>query len=161
MLTGDEYRELAKTAENEKAASFERCDTDGFASQAASGLNADLNRAKAKIADNGGKSIFPALFDLNGNFIDAVERKTQYGYAWVDVNGNWYNPSKANDEKRRVAGNANKGFYIGTILAPANAALAGGGRGFSGMASVYVDIYRTTKGNDGVEIVDNGVNNRS
>ena len=54
---GDKLRAEAAEHERNAAESFERCDTDGWASQAASGLNAQLNRRLATIADNGGNIV--------------------------------------------------------------------------------------------------------
>lgn len=45
-----------------KAESYERCQEDGFLSQWASGVNANLADEKAKIAYNGGKAEFQGLY---------------------------------------------------------------------------------------------------
>ncbi len=70
----------------------------------------------------------------------------------------WFNESEAENDKRRIATNAKKGFYVGVVKAPGNARIGGGGTGMDGMASCYVQTYRTDGGfNRDVEIVDDGV----
>lgn len=47
----------------EKRKSFERCDTDGFLSQWASGVCSDKDLEQAAILRNGGHALFPVLVD--------------------------------------------------------------------------------------------------
>jgi len=163
--TATQLRDQAIAADREAAASFERCDTDGFASQAASGLTADKLRLQARIVDNGGVWSFKALFDLDGNHVPAKEVNGAYGPVWMllDADGNktgWFNESQARNEATARTNNAKKGFYVGTVNTPAVAVLDGGGRGFAGMASVYAVVVPRDRdalamGRD-IEIVDNG-----
>jgi len=145
---GDKLRAEAANNDRLAAESFERCDTDGWASQAAQGLMGQLNRRLATIADNGGKAEFLVLLDLDGNIVPAKLIETQYGqkFAIFDSfddmkDGNieaWVNPWV----KRRST-LANKGYKLGQIEAPAHACHAGGGKGLAGMASVYVKTFMT------------------
>jgi len=75
-------RAEAAQHEQDAADSFERCDTDGFMSQWASGCNAAKKRLQADIEDNGGKAEVPALFDLDGNLIPAKLIDTRFGTSW-------------------------------------------------------------------------------
>lgn len=59
----------AQAAKDRQSAadSFERCDTDGFLSQWASGVMASQRDREAELANHGSLSIFPALLDEAGN----------------------------------------------------------------------------------------------
>lgn len=158
-------RDSAAAADAEAAASFERCDTDGFLSQWASGINANLDRAKADLLDAGGVADFPALFDLDGRLVPAKLVGTRYGVAWGllpsdnphSAFSGWFNPSAAEDPARARKANARKGYYVGAVAAPAGARIAASGRGLSGCASAYVQTYRTDGGfSRAVTITDSG-----
>jgi len=156
---GDKPRAEAAQDERNAAESFERSDTDGWASQAASGLNAQLNRRLATIADNGGKAEFLALLDLDGNIVPAKLIKGNYGQSFgvfesfEDMkNGRviqWVNPFV----KRRST-LANKGYKLGMVEAPAHACHAGGGKGMAGIASVYVHTFMMERLTADLPIVD-------
>ena len=75
-------RAEAAQHEQDAADSFERCDTDGFMSQWASGCNAAKKRLQADIEDNDGKAEVPALFDLDGGLIPAKLIDTRFGTSW-------------------------------------------------------------------------------
>lgn len=162
----EEHRELAGLHDAEKEASFERCDTDGFVSQWAHGMMAEEHRLAAQIEENGGKWQFRALFDLDGNMVAAKEIETRYGWSWMllDENGKatgqFFNESKAKTAEVRKANNAKKGFYLGKVLYPAYAKLAGGGKGMGGALSVTACVF--PKGGwmrpAEAQVVDNGKN---
>lgn len=63
MTTAREHREKAAEAERRAAESFERCDTDGFLTQWAHGMTAQLELAKARILEAGGVSEFTGLYE--------------------------------------------------------------------------------------------------
>lgn len=63
MTTATEHRAKAAAADQRAADSFERSDTDGFLSQWASGLTAQLERLKADLADEGGRTEFAGLYE--------------------------------------------------------------------------------------------------
>ena len=62
-----------RAAEHDRKAaeSFERCDTDGFVTQAAHGINARLERLQDKIDKAGGTASFAGLFDAEDNRVKA------------------------------------------------------------------------------------------
>lgn len=80
-----------KAAEwKEREDSFQRCDTDGFLSQWASGLSAQLAEEQESILRSGGKRTFYALGDLDGNELPDYREigyydkfKFQYGRKWL------------------------------------------------------------------------------
>lgn len=169
MATAQEWRDKASQAEDEKAASFERCDTDGFVSQWASGVNASKYSLQAEIEEKGGWEL-QAVFDLAGNLIAAKEIETIHGWTWAILESDdpqsrfkgWFNPSKASTPEKRRANNAKKGYYLGRIKSKnVKAELGGSGKGLSGALSVHAYVRRTDGGfSRDVEIIDNGqVNN--
>ena len=74
--------EASKHFDNERE-SFERCDTDGFVSQWASGLMGSLKSLQADIAENDGKAWLPALVDASGRLVKAKMIFGQYGPVWL------------------------------------------------------------------------------
>jgi len=131
--TADEFRAEARQHSINAHESFERCDTDGFMSQWASGLSAAKAHLAADIAENGGCASFPALFEWGGDLVPAKLIETRYGYSWGILESDdprsrivdWFNPSKARNDDKRIENNARKGFSVGRVMAPAKAELAG------------------------------------
>lgn len=154
--TATQERELAAAAAREAFDSFERCDTDGFASQAANGIMSRVHSLRADIADNGGRWHFPALFDLDGNLVAAKLIHSQYGWVWGvleddDPRGRvvaWVNPSNAAKATTRNRNLAKKGYSEGLVLAEAGADTwaPDSARGFGGLGSVQVVAYRRDGG---------------
>jgi len=66
-----ELRAEAAVADQRAYDSFERCDTDGFMSQWASGITASLKRLEADLVEAGGTSEFRGLFNEDGQRIRA------------------------------------------------------------------------------------------
>lgn len=141
MTTSNELREQAKAKDREAQESFDRCDTDGFLSQWASGISASKLRLQADIEDNGGKWTFPALFDLDGKRVRAKlgERynKFAYGYesVWIfydehdrPIRGKF--PIHAFPKRESTM--TKKGYREGTETVPAYADIKGRGYGLSG-----------------------------
>jgi hypothetical protein len=164
-MNATDYREKAGQAFAEAEASFQRCDTDGFASQAASQLMGRQHQLDADIAENGGVWEFDALFDLDGNMVAAKKVSTRYGPAWGiladdDPHGQfvaWFRESEAQDEARARKANARKGYYVGRVRAAAKARMGGGGKGMGGMATCYPYVARVDGGfSRDAEVVDNG-----
>jgi hypothetical protein len=156
--TGIELRDMAAQAERRAWESFERSDTDGYLSQWASGITAQLYRQQAEVADNGGRWEFAALFDLAGELVPAKYIETRYGMAWALLESDdprsrivgWFNPSRARNDATRRANDARKGYYVGRVAAPAKADTAGA-------TTVYVGVFRTDGGfSRDVQIIDNG-----
>lgn len=87
-MTAEELRNKAAIHAENARESFERCDTDGFLSQWASGLNRNLCETQAEIVENGGRSEFWGLFDLQGNRIAAKLIDGRYGLCWALCDAN-------------------------------------------------------------------------
>ena len=62
MNRAEQHRAKAAECDRRAAESFERCDTDGFVTQWASGLTAQLERRRAEIAEAGDTAIFTGLY---------------------------------------------------------------------------------------------------
>lgn len=153
--TSEVLRAEAAAADAEAAASFERCDTDGFVSQWASGLTAQQRRMEADLADNGGLAEFPQLTTLDGTPVPAKLVNTRYGTKFVvfakasdvtDYNAlvlAWIDPFV---QPKTLA---KKGYALVHVLAPAKVVMHGnGGRGLSGATSVRPILVRTDGGFD-------------
>ncbi|MFI9591136.1 hypothetical protein [Nonomuraea sp. NPDC052265] len=158
--TATALREQAAQHDRDVYESRERCDTDGFRSQWASGLMAAEKRLQADIEEAGGRAVFPALFDTTGNLVAAKRVQGEWGYYWVllatdDPNGRtrgWFGPSKAKKAENARANDAAKGYYVGYVKAPAKAELAGGNA-----TCLTAIAVRTDDGfSRDVEIVDDG-----
>jgi hypothetical protein len=161
----------ALTAEGKRALemkeeSFQRCDTDGFLSQWASGITADLNREKANLLKTGGYSQFPVLCDAEGKvlaskiyrFADKFrpdqwnapmvrkwklsdEDAAKYGRKWIPVAG--YS-GKSRIQKQM-------GLHEESRWFPAIAKITTGGRkstGLSGCANAFVAVFKVGEEND-------------
>jgi len=131
MTTASTLRAEAAQHEQDKADSFERCDTDGFLSQWASGCTAALKRVQASIVEAGGNAEFPALFDLDGNPVPAKLIDTKFGTSW-GVFESWDALNDKGDIVRwvnafpkRESTMRNKGFTEGRVMAQGWAALSG------------------------------------
>jgi len=145
--TADAHREKAKAAEQDAIDSFDRCDTDGFLSQWASGLTAQKHRMQADIIDNGGVSEFRGLFDREtGERIAAKLIDGQYGLCWAfcdeegQFTGRFLGDSKGTKQSRMYR----EGFEVQYEMAPAKADIRGSGRGLSG--SAWACVVRTDGG---------------
>jgi hypothetical protein len=140
MGTASELREQAAACRAEAAASFERCDTDGFLSQWASGITARLKDTQAEIAEAGGTALFArtALVTLEGAAVEAKVCQTRYGEKWLTGAGEWI-PTGSSAKAL-----ARRGYRTTEIVerAAAGAAIAASGTGLSGAASAYVTVFR-------------------
>jgi hypothetical protein len=147
MTTADDLRASAARHEQEREASFQRSDTDGFLSQWASGLSAARDRLQADIVEAGGLHRFPALFDLDGRYIPARVIEGQWGKRWMVLNDQGrstgtflpYHPVRRNTLAR-------KGYVEGWVMRPAEAFTNGTGYGLSGRA--WTDVRPTDKPTD-------------
>jgi hypothetical protein len=140
-------RAEAAQHDQDAADSFDRCDTDGFVSQWASGQMADLRRREAELAEHGGTWTFARteLVTLDGQPTDAREVQTRFGAKWrLDSTDQWLPVAP-----KREATLAKHGYreVTTTEVAPAKAAHSGSGKGLAGATSVSVVIYRA----DGVK----------
>lgn len=147
-LTADELREQARQYEQKAQDSFDRCDTDGFLSQWASGLSAQLCRAKAEITENGGVMPFEVLLEddkhVSNRRVDAKLINGQFGAVWLlseaeeGYFGRKFIPFAGNGKSRIQE---QLGLREDWENAPAAARITGRGTGLSGNA--WVEIYRT------------------
>ena len=124
--------------------SFENCDTDGFVSQWAHGINADVCKAKARICRQGGLDTFTGLYSgdtrvrakvVDGRFgtvwlIDSCDQELTGGRAFV--------PTGSRSKVQRELGLTER-----SELAPAWVCTAGNGTGLSGALTVRVKSFRT------------------
>jgi hypothetical protein len=135
--TAEQLRGDAAAHRQEARESFERCDTDGFLSQWASGKSAQLADTRAEIAEAGGMAWF-ARWELHRDGRRIVTRKveTRYGTKWrIDETDEWISYGSARAAKR-------KGYEMREVIeqAAAFAVMAGSGTGLSGQA--WVAVYR-------------------
>ncbi|OLT26372.1 hypothetical protein BJF83_21465 [Nocardiopsis sp. CNR-923] len=161
MTTPEQLREQAAVKIQEAHESFERCDTDGFLSQWAHGVEASRLELEARIVEAGGLWEFPALFDLHGALVPAKQIQTQYGTRWALLDPanpdgrfrGFFGPSEAATSKARKASDARRGgFFVGLVRVPARAVLRG---------STAVNVRAVAERTDGcwdpdAEVVCNG-----
>ena len=115
--------------------SWDRSDTDGSATQWASGIMTEHHRMEADLIKKGGKAEFSALFDSDGNMVPAKrvnmpdrfnpgQTKTAWGVL-SDPNDpsspvkEWINESSSSNMKTQEAYLARKGYTMGTVRVPA------------------------------------------
>lgn len=146
-----------EAAEHDRAAeeSFQRCDTDGFLTQWAHGINADIKRRQAEIEENGGRWTFPGLFDREtGQRVRAkiVHVADRYSYVEGATRPLWlvlgprdeallWLPAYRTSKRSKLW---QAGFEERDEEAPARAEIQGRGRGLSGTA--WVAVVRTDGG---------------
>lgn len=145
--TADQLRAEAAQHDRDAAESFDRCDTDGFVSQWASGQMAGLRRREAELAEHGNTWTFSRtrLVKLDGSETDARAVDTRYGRKWrLDSTDQWlpWMP-------KRESTLAKHGYreVTETEVAPAKAIhwSPSGARGISGATSVQVIVFRTDR----------------
>ena len=150
----DQLRAQASAHDAEAHASFERCDTDGALSQWANGITARRLRLQADIEDNDGLWEFPALFDLDGNWVPAWVIDGRYGKCWMvldeqgEATGEFvpYRPARKSTLEKR-------GYREGLVTRPATADTGSNGS----VTSVYVYARPTVPAHfPPTEIIDNG-----
>lgn len=156
MTKATQLREEAAAADKRARESFERCDTDGFVSQWASGLTAAKLRLQAQIEEAGGEAEFFGLFNQAGERIKAkrVQGTDYFGNPetkwivldddgkvmhWVNIPNNPHAPSG-----RSKMGKL--GLHEEREGALAKAELRGGGKGLAGAHSVRAVAVRTDGG---------------
>lgn len=147
-------RASAAKHEQDAADSFDRCDTDGFVSQWASGLNAQKDRIQASIVEAGGTAEFVGLFDRETGERVRARLVSVAGYSYGTVR-KWCVLDADDQAVAWVAafkeGKNSKLFKLGfeerMETATAVADIGGGsGRGLSGAASCYAYARRTDGG---------------
>ena len=145
----EELREQAAESDRKAAESWERSDTDGFLSQWAHGITADMHRRNAELLEAGGRARFPALFTTSGDWVPARRIEGTYGPRWqvLTETGRPTGTFLAYRPKRRDT-LAKHGYVEGIVERPAVAAILGSGRGLSGAASCYVADVPTDQNHD-------------
>lgn len=116
----------AAAHEAEREASFQRCDTDGFMSQWASGLCAQKDRAEARLLEAEGLAEFPALFDLQGQWVPARLIDGKFGPCWMvlDHKGEFKGEFVGAFPKQEAT-LAKKGYCEGVVMRPARVDFVG------------------------------------
>lgn len=144
-MTATEHRDAAMDCLYRQEDSFQRSDTDGFLSQWANGLQANLHMEQATIIENGGRAQFCGLYEgdrrvaakivtsqFNGHYITSwmlrKDEAEKFGRRYIPVNTNSRIQKKLNLRQAQET-------------APAKAIITGRGRGLSG--SAWVTTVRT------------------
>ncbi len=153
----------ARASRGEAAASFERCDTDGFLSQWAHGISAQQAVLQAAIVRRGGRAEFRGLY-LGDERIEAVpcervwEGRASYHWRLSPAAAERFGRSYIPRASSRGPGRVMKalGLVERVELAPAYAGVRGSGTGLSGCASAYVAAIRMGDpwGTDAVPVLD-------
>lgn len=143
--TAEEWRQMAAASRKRSYDSYQNCDTDGFVSQWGGDLMAREYDLSAQLAETNGAMETVALFDLDGNLVDARHGWGKFGEYWMllDSNGvkvGFFSPSQAKDTDKRVATDRRKGYYVGRATVRAIAKIQGSGTGLSGATSCYATI---------------------
>jgi hypothetical protein len=146
--SADQLRAQAAQHDRDAAESFERCDTDGFLSQWASGMTAQLKRTQATLAEHGDTWTFArtVLTRTDGSIVeDAREVTTRYGQRWRSDSENVWLPVRP----KRATTLGKRGFAEVEIeeVAPAAAIhwAPAGARGLGGASQVRTIIIRTDR----------------
>ena len=137
--TVSDLRAEAVAHRQEREASFERCDTDGFLSQWASGLSAQLADRQADIVESGGKSWFNILVNAEtGEWVPSKLIDARYGTTWaiLDRETGRFTGEFVKAFPRRRSTMTKKGYAEAKGLYPAKAKVNGRGTGLSGTAWV-------------------------
>jgi hypothetical protein len=141
--TATRLRDEAAALDAATAASFDRCDTDGFVTHWANDLNASLKRAKASIIEAGGVATFPALVDADtGEWVPSKLINGKYGTCWAILGPDGKFTGKfVTAFPKRESTMLRKGFRETEGVWPADARLDGSGTGLSG--NVWVATFKT------------------
>ena len=118
--TPEQLREMAQGCYRSREDSWQRSDTDGFMTQWAMSVTARLYEFAADLASLGWQQEMDALFDLDGNLLDAVTGSGQYGPYWMirnaDGSRRFVNVSMARKADRRRKFYEGKGVRVGRVL---------------------------------------------
>lgn len=148
ILTAAEYRANAASREEKAEESFQRSDTDGFLSQWALGLSAQLDRAKADLVDAGMKASFLGLYDGDRRVKAKKITQPMYNAPWLKQTVWYLDKEEADKYGRRYIPTGERsriqkklGLTERYEMDSAWAKITGEGRGLSGNA--WVTTYRT------------------
>lgn len=145
-MQSQELRNQAQDLHAEARESFERCDTDGFVSQWADGINARRHELAADLADQNNESTFVGLYEGDRR-VRAKKISTRYGLAWllhdsetdlIERRGKPFLPEGDNSRVLKQLGLEQRGE-----IDAARAEIVGGsGKGLSGAATCHVSAVR-------------------
>jgi hypothetical protein len=145
MNEAEKLRQEAAQHETDAAESFERCDTDGFVSQWASGLSAQKARVQADIVEAGGVATF-GVYELQtteGEPVAAKLIRGKYGPCWAlqDETGE-FTGTFIGAHPVRESTLAKKGYreVVREFVAPAVADFKGHGTGLASAHTVHVVV---------------------
>ena len=144
--TAQEEQDKRSECHKDREESFERCDTDGFLSQWANGVQAGVHSLRKEIAENGGLGLFPGLYRRDtGERVRAKLIEGRYGFCWAfcDENGK-FTGKFLNDARTKRAALYKRGYVVLGEWVPAGATTRGEGTGLSGRA--WAAMVRLDKG---------------
>jgi hypothetical protein len=145
-LTPEQLDEQAREARQRSQDSFDRCDTDGFLSQWASDISAELYEREAQIRRDGGQAEFWGLFSLaTGERLPAKIIQGRFGSCWLNQRTHQFFPHLP----VRKSTLAKRGVEERREMAAARAVISGSGKGLSGCANARVITIRTDGGYPG------------
>jgi len=160
--TSQQYEQEALDHKREASESFDRCDTDGFLSQWASGVNAQLATARAQLVRDGKKAEFEGLYEGNKRIPAQITDVPHPKFKWqrvktwilrdqVDIRrfGRKFIPCGSNSRVQK-----NLGLCEKIEVDDAWAELRGKGHGLSG--SCWVQIERTDEWGTNAKPIDEG-----
>lgn len=120
--TPAEWRAEATRCHEEKVASWERSDSDGFLSQWASDQMAHRYLTLARLAEQGGQDDLLTLCNLDGNPIEGARYvETRYGWSWVyegPTGSVWCRESDHRNPATARERNRAKGFDVLPVMQP-------------------------------------------
>lgn len=136
----EEMRAAARQSAERRSESYERCDTDGFVSQWAHGLDAHAAATAIELCEARGLTRCSVLLDAETGEIASTHYKWgDYGPYWVlndaaaeKAGKRFVNESRAERRATFVKNMAKKGFVVGTAEVRAEVKIVGGGTGRSG-----------------------------
>ena len=145
----DKLRAEAAQHDRDAYESFERCDTDGFMSQWASGLTASKKRLEANLIENGGVTDLVGPVTVDGEPVRFRTVDTRYGRKWLVLDDNddavaWLDPSAVRMDTYRK-----KGYTLGQYQVTGIAKIVGNNA--ANCAAAIVPWYATTDVNSGVD----------
>jgi hypothetical protein len=141
----EEWRTMGRGRRNDAADSFERCDTDGFVSQWASGVNARMYDLMAELAEADGFAELDWVIDSETGqpVADWKWIETRYGSSVLIPGaeygqGRFWNPSHAKKGADRIKRDQAKGFHWGMVRTEVVGMFSGGNaRGLAGALNVH------------------------
>ena len=146
-MTAADYRREALERRERSRKSFESCDTDGFLSQWADDLGAQLAERRADLLDAGCVAEFTGLYAGDRRVAAVLERSMFKGrprVSWylrddeAQRYGRRYIPAGPTSRVQKTLGLAER-----RERAHAWAKIGGSGRGLSGATSAHVEVFRT------------------